>query len=167
MQRSSFWPGLGATIACTLLLSGCGQSGNVPGATPGSSIQPLITQQPEPFCEGGPLGCSTFTSVHGSDADGDVAWLGTQPLQISSTHINGEWTLLVKTPCNVLNVEVSVQDDVWAMRSMAASAMGCRELEGSYEGWTVKLFEQPVQWNLDDGVLTLSNSHATIELKES
>ncbi|MFE4079699.1 hypothetical protein [Paenarthrobacter sp. YIM B13468] len=35
------------------------------------------------------------------------------------------------------------------------------------EAWTVKLFEQPVQWNVDDGVLTLSNSHATIELKES
>ncbi len=101
MQRSSFWPGLGATIACTLLLSGCGQPGNVPGATPGSSIQPLITQQPEPFCEGGPLGCSTFTSVHGSDADGDVAWLGTQPLQISSTHINGEWTLLVDSHATI------------------------------------------------------------------
>lgn len=120
MQGSSFWSVLGVTMACTLLLSGCGQSGNVPHATPGASIQPLTTQQPEPFCEGGPLGCSTFTSVRGSDATGDVAWLGTQPLQISS-----------------------------------------------YEGWTVKLFEQPVHWNLDDGVLTLNNSLATIELKES
>ena len=167
MQRGSFWPVPGVAMACALMLSGCGQSGNVPGASPGASIQALMTQQPEPFCEGGPLGCSTFTSVRGSHATGDVAWLGTQPLRISSTHVNGEWTLLVKTPCNVLNVEVSVQEDVWATRSMAASAMGCRELEGSYEAWTVKLFEQPVQWNVDDGVLTLSNSHATIELKES
>ncbi|MDR6685860.1 hypothetical protein J2Y41_001418 [Arthrobacter sp. 1088] len=154
-------------MACALLLSGCGQSGNVSGATPGPSIQPLITQKPEPFCEGGPLACSTFTSVHGSDATGDVAWLGTRPLQISATHINGAWTLLVKTPCNVLNVEISVKDDTWAMRSMAASAMGCPELEGSYEAWTAKLFEQPVQWKLNGGVLTLSNPHATIELKES
>ena len=167
MQRGSFWPVPGVAMACALMLSGCGQSGNVPGASPGASIQALMTQQPEPFCQGGPLGCSTFTSVRGSDATGDVAWLGTQPLRISSTHVNGAWTLLVKTPCNVLNVEVSVQEDVWATRSMAASAMGCRELEGSYEAWTVKLFEQPVQWNLDDGMLTLSNPHATIEFKES
>ncbi|BCW35275.1 hypothetical protein StoSoilA2_13310 [Arthrobacter sp. StoSoilA2] len=67
----------------------------------------------------------------------------------------------------MLNVEISVKDDTWAMRSMAASAMGCPELEGSHEAWTAKLFEQPVQWKLNGGVLTLSNPYATIELKEN
>ncbi|MFJ5955521.1 META domain-containing protein [Paenarthrobacter sp. NPDC092416] len=153
--------------ACALLLSGCGQSGGDLGATPGVSLQPGTTQQAEPSCESGPLGCSEFTSVRGSDAEGDVAWLGTEPLKVSSTHINGEWTMLVKTPCNVLNVAVSVQENVLTTRSMAVSAMGCSEPKGSYEAWTIKLFEKPVQWKRDGGMLTLSNAHATIELKES
>lgn len=124
-------------------------------------------QGPGAPCEGGPLGCSEFTSVRGADVTGDVAWLGTDPLRVSSRHANGEWTLHVKTPCNHLQVAVSVQDAVMTQLWMAVTDMACGEPEGAHEAWTTKLFDQPVQWKLDGGTLTLKNSHATIELKES
>lgn len=96
-----------------------------------------------------------------------MAWLGTQPLVVWSAHVNGSWTLTVQTPCNVLNVEVAVTETVLAPGRIIQSAMGCLGPEGGYESWTHKLFEQPVIWNLDGQSLTLSNAHATINLKES
>lgn len=176
---------LGASIACAVLLTGCGQTVNEPlvstgpGIQPGIGIQsgntqqPGITQPPDPTrspetpCEGGPLGCSEFTSVRGTDARGDVAWLGTDPLRVSSRHANGEWTLFVHTPCNYLQVAVSVQDDVFTQLWMMVTDHGCVEPTDNYQAWTEELFEQPVQWKLDGDTLTLKNSHATIELKES
>lgn len=179
---------LGASIACAVLLTGCGQTVNEPPVSTGSGIQPGgtgiqsggntqqpgITQPPDPTrspetppCEGGPLGCSEFTSVRGTDATGDVAWLGTDPLRVSSRHANGVWTLFVHTPCNYLQVAVSVQDDVFTQLWMMVTDRGCVEPTDNYQAWTEELFEQPVQWKLDGDTLTLKNSHATIELKES
>ncbi|WP_159697957.1 META domain-containing protein [Arthrobacter sp. 18067] len=109
------------------------------------------------------LGASIFCA----DATGDVAWLGTVSLRVSSRHANGEWTIFVRTPCNHLQVAVSVQDDVLSQLWMAATEKGCEEPTGSYQAYTEKLFEQPVQWKLDGDTLTLHNSHATVELKES
>lgn len=176
---------LGASIACAVLLTGCGQTVNEPPVSTGSGIhpgtgiqsgiaqQPGMSQQPDPTqrpetpCEGGPLGCSEFTSVRGADAKGEVAWLGTDPLRVSSRHANGEWTLFVHTPCNYLQVAVSVQDDVFTQLWMMVSDRGCVEPTGNYQAWTEELFEQPVQWKIDGDTLTLKNSHATIELKGS
>jgi len=70
-------------------------------------------------------------------------------------------------PCNYLQVAVAVQGEVMRQLWMAVSDVGCVEPQVSYQLWTEKLFDQPVQWKLDGDSLTLSNSHATIELKES
>lgn len=176
---------LAAPIACAVWLAGCGQAVNdsdVPAASgiqPGAGIQPGITQQsgatqqpdptrgPETPCKGGRLGCSEFRSVRGTDVNGDVAWLGTDQLMVSSRHANGAWTLFIHTPCNYLQVAVSVQGDVMTKLWMAVSDTGCGEPSESYQAWTERLFEQPVRWALDGDMLTLVNSHATIELKEN
>ncbi len=170
---------LGASLSCALLLTGCGQAINSPvqaalsSSQPGPTHQPGTTEQPYPTrghetpCEGGPLGCSEFTSLRGTDATGDVAWLGTEPLEISSSQVNGGWILYVTTPCNWLQVTVSVGDDVLTPLWRVATDRGCEGSTASYQAWTEELFEQPVQWKLDGDTLTLKNSHATIELKES
>ncbi len=75
--------------------------------------------------------------------------------------------LFVHTPCNYLQVAVSVQDDVFTQLWMMVTDRGCVEPTDNYQAWTEELFEQPVQWKLDGDTLTLKNSHATIELKES
>lgn len=134
---------------------------------PGTEQQPDPTQMPLTPCEGGPLDCSEFTSVRGTDATGEVAWLGTDPLTVSSRKANGEWTLFVHTPCNYLQVAVSVQNDVLTQLWRMVSDRGCQEPTDDYQAWTEQLFEQPVQWKLDGDTLTLRNSHATIELRES
>ncbi|WP_310202463.1 META domain-containing protein [Paenarthrobacter nitroguajacolicus] len=176
---------LGASLSCGLLLAGCAQTINSPDVTavsssqpgtalqpattlqPGAAEQPYPTQGPETPCEGGPLGCAEYTTVRGTDATGNVAWLESEPLRVSSRHANGQWTLFVHTPCNHLQVAVSVQANVMTQLWMAATDRGCEGPTASYQAWTEKLFEQPVQWKLDGDVLTLRNSHATIEFKES
>lgn|GEM_PF-2553737 len=173
------------STVCALLLAGCAQDASVsdvPAASseqPGTSPTPGVSQLPsaaegtgtvpgaDNSCEGSPLGCSEFVSVRGTDATGAVAWLGTEPLRVSSRHANGQWTLFVMAPCNYLQVAVAVQGEVMRQLWMAVSDVGCVEPQVSYQLWTEKLFDQPVQWKLDGDSLTLSNSHATIELKES
>ncbi|MET4619718.1 hypothetical protein ABIE18_001154 [Arthrobacter sp. 2762] len=41
------------------------------------------------------------TRLEGAAVQRDVAWLRAQPLQISSTHINGEWALLVDSHATI------------------------------------------------------------------
>ncbi|MFE4196301.1 hypothetical protein ACFRJ9_10585 [Paenarthrobacter sp. NPDC056912] len=156
----------GLFIACAVLLTGCGQEVTDPAVSAPSDGQPVTAGQPVHSCET-PLGCSEFTSVHGTDATGDVAWLGTYPLKLTSAKFDGVWTLFVYTPCNYLQVAVSRDDDVLTPRWRMVSDRGCEGPTFSYQEWTEKLFDQPVTWKLDGGVLTLSNSHATIELRES
>ncbi|WP_419201728.1 hypothetical protein [Paenarthrobacter nitroguajacolicus] len=105
--------------------------------------------------------------MRGRDASGDIAWLGTDPLKVSSGHTNGAWTLLIHTPCNHLEVAVSVQADMLRQLWRTVTDRGCIGATASYQAWTEELFEQPVRWALDGDTLTLANSHATIELKEN
>lgn len=156
---------LGASIVCAVLLNGCAQAGSGSSVPAPSDITSEPVQRPVRSCET-PLGCSGFTSVRGSDATGDVAWLGTEPLRVTSARFDGVWTLHVYMPCNYLQVEVSAHDDVLTPGARSVSDGGCDGLTASYQAWTEQLFEQPVQWKLDGGTLTLHNSHATIELKE-
>ncbi|SEI72776.1 hypothetical protein SAMN04487917_102215 [Arthrobacter sp. yr096] len=166
MQRIGITVIMGVLTASTVLLNGCAQAGSGTSVPAPSDITSNTAQQPVMSC-GTPLGCSKFTSVRGSDAAGDVAWLGTHPLKVSSTRADGEWILNVGTPCNYLQVEVSVSGDILTPGWRTATDRGCEEPTGSYQAWTEKLFEQPVQWKLDGDTLILSNSHATIELKEN
>ncbi|GAA3276348.1 META domain-containing protein [Paenarthrobacter aurescens] len=164
MQRIGMSVTVGVLAACTVLLNGCAQEGSGSSVPAPSEITSNNAQARS--CEA-PLGCSEFTSVRGSDAAGDVAWLGTHPLIVSLRRANGERILSVRTPCNYVQVEVSVNDDVLTPGWRTATDRGCKEPTGSYQAWTEKLFDQPVQWTLDGDTLTLKNSHATIELKEN
>ncbi|UKA51108.1 META domain-containing protein [Arthrobacter sp. FW305-123] len=155
------------TVVFTVLLGGCAQVGSGSSGPGSSGAASETTQRPLRSCET-PLGCSGFTSVRGSDAAGDVAWLGTDPLRVTSARFDGVWTLLINTPCNYLQVEVSAHDDVALTPGLrSVTDRGCEGPTASYQAWTEKLFDQPVQWTLDGDTLTLKNSHATIELKEN
>lgn len=166
MQRNRLRLAVAVSIACTVLLSGCAQPGSTSSAPTTSAITSQALQRPVRSCET-PLGCSEFASVRGRDATGEVSWLGTHPLRVTSARFDGVWTLHVATPCNHLQVQVSVQDDVLTPGLVSVTDRGCEDPTGSYQAWTEKLFEQPVQWKLDGDTLTLRNAHATIDLKES
>lgn len=172
---------LGALAAC----------GNVPGA-PGPEprktvpevISPLptspapdqltgfrtpeggISSPPKPVCEGGPLGCRLYKSTGGRDVTGELAWLKSDPLEVSTYYINGTWNVGVKTPCNGLGVETKVDGDRWVTGDIGMTLKACMGPEGKYEDWTIKFFEDPVTWKLHGATLVLQNSHGTVELKD-
>ncbi len=157
-------------ILVFMALAGCG---NAPGAPPpeeslsSSAAGTPTGPVPGPVCEGGPLGCRLYRSTGGRDATGDLAWLKSEPLEVSMVFVNGTWTVGVKTPCNNLGVEVKVDGNRWLPGRIIATAMGCPATEGGYENWTHELFKQPVTWTLDGPTLLLRNSHGTVELTDS
>ncbi|WP_426979831.1 META domain-containing protein [Pseudarthrobacter sp. O4] len=152
----------------------------VPGATPGSSApdltsgsrSPVVSASSTPgpqtrYCEGGPLGCRIYRSVGGRDGSGELDWLRTQPLEVSSVFVNGTWTIGVKTPCNHLGVEVDVRAGQLIPGRTISTAMGCLGPESGYEDWAMQLFRQPVDWELDGASLILRNGHGTVEFDDA
>ncbi|WP_442784841.1 META domain-containing protein [Arthrobacter sp. CG_A4] len=122
---------------------------------------------PLPFCEGGPFGCRSYQSVGGRDSSGELAWLQSQPLVVSTVFVNGTWTVGVKTPCNGLGVEVDLQGDQLIPGEIIATAVGCLGPESGYEAWTHELFRLAVTWTRDGQSLVLRNSHGTVEFRDS
>ncbi|WP_427133262.1 META domain-containing protein [Pseudarthrobacter sp. S9] len=120
-----------------------------------------------PVCAGGPLDCRMYRSVSGRDATGELSWLKTQPLEVSSVFVNRTWTIGVKTPCNYLGVEVQVQGDRMIPGRTIATAMGCLGPESGYEAWVTELFSQPVIWRVDGRSLVLRNSHEAVEFEDA
>jgi heat shock protein HslJ len=133
----------------------------------GSAMRETLSPNPRPTCEGGPFGCRTFTSSGGRDASGELEWLHSQPLVVSSVFVNGTWTVGVKTPCNYLNIEVSVEGSQLIPGTSGSTAMACLGPESGFESWTHGLFEQAVTWELTGESLLLQNGHGTVELKDS
>lgn len=173
------------------VLGGCGglpgapsPKDTAPSTSPGESSLPAAPDAPQdsqqpgtnlpttspvqiPICEGGPLGCRSYSSVGGRDDSGELAWLQTQPLVVATVFVNGTWTVGVKTPCNYLGVEVDVQGEQLLTTNIIATAMACLGPESGYETWTHELFKQPVTWKMDGQSLVLQNSHGTVEFRDS
>lgn len=178
MKLTSLLPEAAGVTLMIMALGGCG---GVPGADLGSPLQtaPEPTSDtesampdtrsplPGPGCEGGPFGCRTFTSTGGRDSSGELEWLHSDPLVVSSVFVNGTWTVGVKTPCNYLNVEVAVEGSQLIPGQKSSTAMACLGPAGGFESWTHKLFEQTVNWELTGESLLLRNGHGTVELKDS
>lgn len=140
-------------------------------AESGQAALPVPTEppspNPRPTCEGGPFGCRTYTSDSGRDGTGELEWLHSQPLLMSSVFVNGTWTIGVKTPCNYLSVEVSVEGSLLVPGNMISTAMACLGPDSGYESWTHGLFQEPVSWELAGGSLVLQNKRGTVELTDS
>lgn len=132
-----------------------------------ATSQPTEPAMPPPVCEGGPFGCRTYQSVSGRDSSGELAWLQSQPLEVSTVFVNGTWTVGVKTPCNHLGIEVDVQGDQLLTTNIISTAMACLGPEGGYENWTHALFKQAVTWKLEGQSLVLQNAHGTVEFRDS
>jgi heat shock protein HslJ len=178
MKLTKLLHGAAGAILMTMAVGSCA---GVPGADQGSPLPAAPDSSfgtetagpdtgspiPGPSCEGGPFGCRTFTSTEGSDASGELEWLHSQPLVVSSTFVNGTWTVGVKTPCNHMSIEVSVEGNQLIPGQTISTAMACAEPAGGFESWTRELFEQTVKWELTGESLLLQNGHGTVVLKDS
>lgn len=141
---------------------------DAPQDSSGAAIpQPATSSLQGPVCAGGPFGCRTYSSVSGRDSSGELAWLQTQPLVVSTAFVNGTWAVGVKTPCNGLSVEVDVRKDKLIPGEISAKPKGCLGPASGYQNWACALFKQTVTWRLVARSLVLRNSHGTVEFQDS
>ncbi|WP_307035295.1 hypothetical protein [Arthrobacter sp. B3I4] len=115
-----------------------------------------------------PLTCRTFTSTSGSMRGQNMYWLTSTPLHLSFDRAGGATALVVRMPCGVLNVPVSVDDFglVPELSRMAESADGCAGPESEQRGWTTAFFKVPSVYRLDSSELTITSELGQIRFKQ-
>jgi hypothetical protein len=123
---------------------------------------------PGPWYGAAALTCRTFTSTWGSVRGQNMYWLTSSPLHLSFDKTNGALALVVRMPCGVLNVPVSVDDFGIAPdpARMAESAEGCAGPTSEYRSWTTAYFKESMVYRLDSSELVLTNELGQIRFKQ-
>ena len=155
----------------------------LPGETspPGPIGSPTTLSAPPTVCPAGAgvgaahgpwygadaLTCRTFTSTSGYARGHNMHWLTSSPLHVSFDRMDGV-TMVVRMPCGVLNVPVSVDDFglIPDPARMAESANGCASPDAEHRGWTSAFFKAPLVYQLDSTELVLTNEHGQIRFTQ-
>lgn len=156
-------------VACSVLavvaasLTGCATAEHptVRPAPPSSSpAQRCSERVQEPF------GCDTFRSREGADGSAPAPWLSTSPIAVSFTTQNDVPTMIVSTPCNTINVPVTITSTQIKPdeRGLVVGAMRCAPPASDYEAWTKTFVSSPMTYVLSGTNLRLENSKGRIEL---
>ncbi len=114
------------------------------------------------------LTCRTFTSTSGYARGQNMHWLTSSPLHLSFDRMSGV-TMVVRMPCGVLNVPVSVDDFglVPDPARMAESADGCAGPDAENRAWTSAFFKAPLVYQLASAELVLTNEHGQIRFTQN
>lgn len=155
------------------------RSGSTPKIAPtgGESVEPVpapsISQPPEDCTVAGVdtaeagLACQQFTTTSGNAAGENLHWLTSTPLHVSFSRMNAALTMVVRMPCGVLNVPVSV--DAFGMTpdpaGLVQSADACTGPEAEQRSWTTQYFQSPLIYQLDARELVFTNELGQIRLR--
>jgi hypothetical protein len=133
-----------------------------------STSQPPRTPPPPAACAGAGLACHSFTSTSGYAHGQDLYWLTSTPLHVSFDLMGETTTMVVRMPCGVLNVPVSVDDFglIPVPAGTAGSADGCAGPDAEHRSWTSAYFKQPAVYQLDSSELVLTNELGQIRFKQ-
>lgn len=142
-----------------------GGAGLGTGAKPGAA--PSRSQLPAD-CPGDPgqagtgaaaLECRQFTSTSGNAAGQNLFWLTSAPLHVGFTRLNGSGTVVVRMPCGVFNVPVSVDDFGLTPDPgrLAESADSCAGPAAEQRSWTTAYFKSPMIYRLNAEELVLTS----------
>ncbi|XAS68674.1 hypothetical protein V3C33_05095 [Micrococcaceae bacterium Sec5.7] len=90
-----------------------------------------------------------------------------KPLKMNFAMMNGTRTMVIVTPCNALNVPVTVTDSLITpdANSIAGGAKGCLGADGDHEEWVRKFLSQPITYSQAGMKYTLKNEIGTVEFK--
>lgn len=158
---------LGVLSLSVALLAGCSAG---PAAQAGTSATPSVSAgNTQSGCEDAtysesvkedPFECKAFTSTTGHAAGKDLPWVKQAPLEATFNRMNGALTMVVRMPCGVLNVPVTVDTDTLTPdpAEMIQSADGCSGPAGDQRTWTTDFLSQPLKYSLDQQVLVLTNN---------
>ncbi|MDQ6754025.1 MAG: hypothetical protein M3017_11560 [Actinomycetota bacterium] len=99
----------------------------------------------------------------------DLPWIASQSLKISISTMNGTSTLIMDTPCNTLNVPVTVTDTLItpAPGAIAAGAEGCIGAASEHEAWARQFLSHPITYSHAGDAYSLKNAVGTIEFRKS
>ena len=141
--------------------------GSNPKFGPTGTVPPSLPPTPPAACTPDSLACHSFTSTAGYARGQNMSWLASTPVRISFDRMGVATTLVVRMPCGVLNVPVTV--DGFGLipdpARMAESADGCAGPEGQYRSWTSDYFQVPAVYQLDSSELVLTNERGQIRFK--
>lgn len=156
----------------------------LPGETipPGPTGSPTTLSQPPAVCPAGAgrgvapgpwygaaaLACRKFTSTWGYARGQNMYWLTSTPLHLRFDTMNGSLVLVVRMPCGVLNVPVSVDDFglVPDATRMAESADGCAGPDSEHRNWTTTYFKAPAVYHLDSSELVITSDLGQIRFTQ-
>lgn len=171
---------LGAALLL-MLATACGSpsAGDSPAETAGNTAADLpasaTPESPESSCApiaGGipasvaDFNCLNLSSVSGSDATGELAWLGSDPFTLVTLQQDGALRFSSKTPCNTLMSSVKVTDTQFIVDpNMAMTMMGCQSPQSDYESWVAKFFSTPLDYTLNKDSMVLRGEHGTVTFK--
>lgn len=180
---------LWGTIFALMMTSACGSSASGPageGAPSTSSSSPASgdsisseegtpTDAPADECtpvaggipaNAGEFTCLNLVSTSGTDATGELAWLGTDPFTLVTSEQEGGLHFSSKTPCNTVMSSVEVTDTQFIVGpNMAMTMMACQSPQSDYERWVTTFFSAPLDYTLDKDSMVLSNEHGTVTFK--
>lgn len=139
-----------------------------PKFAPTGTALPYLTPTPPAACTAASLACHSYTSTAGYARGQNMSWLASTPLRMSFDRMGPATTLVVRMPCGVLNVPVSVDDFglVPDPARTAESADGCAGPEAEHRSWTSAYFQVPAVYQLDSGELVLTNERGQIRFKQ-
>lgn len=156
-------------------LAGCGD----PAAAPKESSPAPSVSAGVPFdCQDAnyrervraePLECKRFTSIAGSAPGQDLSWLTSTPLHMTFGRMNGSLTMVLRMPCGVLNIPVSVTSDAMTpdAAGMIESADGCAGPAGEQRTWTTTYVKTRLTYSLGEDSLLLTSDLGQIHFKRS
>ncbi|MDO5754268.1 META domain-containing protein [Arthrobacter sp.] len=110
--------------------------------------------------------CLNLSSASGSDATGELAWVGSDPFTLVTMARDGALSFSSKTPCNTLMSTVKVTDKQFIVDpNMAMTMMACQSPQSDYEKWVSTFFSAPLDYTLNKDSLVLRGEHGTVTFK--
>ncbi|WP_207346327.1 META domain-containing protein [Arthrobacter sp. E3] len=168
---------LGATMAL-LFASACSTTAagtpaaDAPSATVGNDTDLTNPTQADctPVAGGIPateedFSCLNLSSASGTDATGELAWVGSDPFTLVTMERDGVLSFSSTTPCNTLMGSVTVTDKQFIVANMGMTQMGCQSPQSDYEKWVSTFFSTPLDYTLNMDSLVLRGEHGTVTFK--
>ena len=160
-------------LLIAVVLAGCGEdSAQQPGPSSVSLTQfpsDCLASKDSEDVSAKQFECTAFTSTEGSAPGQDSSWLASTPLHLEFSQMNESLTMVVRMPCGVLNIPVSIGADIFTPDSaaMIQSADGCTGSAAEHRTWTTAFVTTPMTYSLENQSLVLTSDSGQIKFKRT